>query len=113
MNVSMQKLVNAVNMYIDRDAMQTGAAMKSLDQFLFGFKLGIAREKAQNIIGNVVNDERMKAIGVVNEEGLIDIDAVYNAAKFSISKMNDKKIELYGFKLNEADVDKLYSYARS
>lgn len=113
MNVSMQKLVNAVNTYIERDAIKTGATIKKRsEQFAFGFKLGIAKECAKNLISYALNDERIKVLGIVNEEDLINLDIVYNAAKFSIENISDKQIEFFGLKLDESDLDKLYNYAR-
>jgi uncharacterized protein YfkK (UPF0435 family) len=113
MHVTKQKLLNAINMYIDRDSMQAISGMKDIDQFLFGFKLGIIREKANALIDGVLNNESLKTMDLINEEGLVDIDAVYNAAKFAMSKTNDHKLRAFGFVINDADIDKLYSYARS
>lgn len=113
MNVSMQKIVNAVNMYIERDAMNVAVKMQGVDQFLYGFKLGLIKERASAYITNILSGEGAKMAGITNEEGHVDIDALYNAAKYSISKMSEKKIKVLGFVLDEADIDKLYNYARS
>lgn len=113
MHATKQKLINAINMYIDRDSMQAISGMKDFDQFLFGFKLGIIREKANALIDGILNNESLKTMDLINEEGLIDIDAVYNAAKFAMGKTTDKKIRAFGFVMNESDIDKLYNYARS
>lgn len=113
MHVTKQKLINAINMYIDKDAMQAVNGMKDIDQFLFGFKIGIIRDKAGSLIDNVLGNEAVKTMGLINEEGLLDIDAVYNAAKFAMSKTTDHKLRAFGFVMNDADIDKLYNYARS
>lgn len=112
MKVPMQNVLNALNLYIDNDALQIAKTMPITDQFIFGLKIGLIREKAQSFIKSLSATDGAKMMDLIDEEGHVDIDAVYNAAKFSLSKMPDKKIRAFGFTLTETDIDKLYHYAK-
>lgn len=53
----------------------------------------------------------LKAMDIIDEEGNVDIEALYKAAKEGI-KATGGKLEIKGLIFNEQDIDKLYSMMR-
>lgn len=52
----------------------------------------------------------MKMAGVLNEDGLIDIDLANNIAKYAIEKSG--KVELWGYFMDSSDIELIYSIAK-
>ena len=59
---------------------------------------------------NVLRDNIMFK-DMFDENGNIELDAVYNGAKEAIRKSG--QIEMYGVIFNESDIDKLYNYIKN
>ena len=110
MKVSFDKLMSAINTYIDQDLMPLSASMGKLEQFLFGVKMGIFKEKVGVAVKDFINGATAKTFQLVDENGNIDVDVFYNAAKNAMRPVSF--IEVAGIRLNEADIDKIYSYLR-
>jgi hypothetical protein len=110
MKVSFDKLMSAINTYIEHDLMPLSASMGKLEQFLFGVKMGIFKEKAGGAIMDFIQGSMAQTFKLVDENGNIDVDVFYNAAKNAMRPLS--YIEVAGIRLNEADIDKIYSYLR-
>lgn len=52
----------------------------------------------------------VKAMGVIDENGMVDIDKVYSAIKDKA--VGRWPVEIAGLKASEADLDKLYTYIK-
>ena len=110
MRTSMQSVMAGVSAYIDREIAPMGATMKNLDQFLFGVKVGIIRGRLEGIVRGFVGSEMAKTAQLVDEEGNIDIDTIYQASISSMSSV--RYIDIAGIQLNETDLNKLYNYIK-
>ena len=53
----------------------------------------------------------LQSMEIIDQEGNVDVDALYKAAKEGI-KATGGKIEIKGLIFNEQDIDKLYSMMR-
>ena len=110
MKVSFDKLMSAINTYIDQDLMPLSASMGKLEQFLFGVKMGIFKEQAGVAVRSLMDSTMAKTFQLVDDEGNIDADVFYRATKNEMRTMSF--VEVAGIRLKEADIDKIYSYLR-
>jgi hypothetical protein len=110
MKVSIQSIMAGVSAFIDHEIVPLGASMKSLDQFLFGMKIGIIRGKLEAMVKDFVMSDMAKAIQLVDDEGKVDIDILYQSAMSSIKPIT--YVEVAGIRLNENDITKLYNYIK-
>lgn len=108
MKVSVSKINNALNLFIDNEILPLSANMSGVEQFLFGTAVGVVRYKSQNVINNVLNSNFAKSLEIVDESGEVDIDTLYAASKAAMQKT--KEIKIASIKLREPDLDKLYNY---
>ena len=106
MKLSEMQLYSAVNEFIDREIMPLGATMNLTEQFMFGFKVGIAKRKVQTITKGFLTSKEAKMLGLVDENGYIDIDTMYQSASDVMSQM--KQLEVVGITFKENDLQKLY-----
>lgn len=106
MKLNEMQLYSAINEFIDREIMPLGASMNLTDQFLFGFKIGIVKRRIQGIIKGYLSQKEIKALGLIDENGLIDVDVMYQSAMDMFSNM--KQIEVAGITFKESDLQKLY-----
>ena len=110
MKSSIQSVMSGISAFIDNEIVPLGASMKSLDQFLFGMKIGIIRGKLEGMVKDFVMSDMAKAIQLVDDEGKVDIDVLYQSAMSSIKPISF--VEVAGIRLNENDITKLYNYIR-
>jgi hypothetical protein len=107
MKLNEMQLYSALNEFIEREIMPLGANMNLTEQFVFGFKMGIAKRKIQSIIKGYLAKKEIKILGLVDENGYIDIDTMYQSASDVINQM--KQIELAGITFRDSDLQNLYS----
>lgn len=110
MKLSEMQLYSALNEYIDREIMPLGANMQMLNQFMFGVQMGVVKRKIQTIVKGYIASPSVKALGLIDENGLIDIDTLYGAASDTFKQMN--YVEVGGVRLSESDLQKLYGIMR-
>lgn len=110
MKTSIQSVMAGISAYIDQEIVPIGATMKNLDQFLFGMKVGVIRGKLEAMVRDFVMSDMAKAVKLVDEEGKIDIDTLYQSAVSSIKPIS--YIDIAGIRLNENDISKLYNYIK-
>jgi len=90
------------------------AIMPKLDngrQFAVGMVYGLAGSKIEDIVRNMANMPAIKMLGVVHENGEIDIDAVYEAALNQIRAQGRLTLDvpmLGKWTFDEADIRDLY-----
>lgn len=107
MRLSEGQLYSAVNEYIDREIMPLGATMNLTDQFLFGFKMGVVKRKIQDTMKTYLHtNNALKTFGVIDENGCLEIDTLYQSACDTMSQM--KQVEVLGITFRETDLQKLY-----
>lgn len=86
--------------------------MTGWQKWIVGSMAGIASKKANSFLDSVVQNPLVKALGIVDEEGMIDIDLLYE----ELSKQAQKShailsIPMIGdIKLNADDVESLYRH---
>ena len=106
MKLNEMQLYSSINEFIDREIMPLGATMNLTEQFLFGFKMGIAKRKIQSVVKGYLGKKELKTIGLVDENGYIDVETMYQSASDTMSQM--KQLEIAGITFKENDLQKLY-----
>ena len=106
MRLTEMQLYPALNEFIEREIMPLGATMNMTEQFLFGFKVGVAKRKIQDVVKTYIRDDKMKIFGLIDEKGCIDIDTMYQSASDVMGQMG--RLEVAGITFRDADLQKLY-----
>lgn len=107
MKINAGQLYASINEFIDQAVIPLSASMNLTDQFLFGIKIGIARKKLEDVINTYINSGGAKTLGLVDENGYVDIDTIYQSACESISKVGH--IDVGGITFKDSDLHMLYS----
>ena len=107
MKLSESSIDTAVNEFIDSEIAPMSSGMGAVEQFAFGFTLGIVKRKSNNILKRLINSKVAQTLELVDESGLIDIDLAYEAASESLNKI--KQLEVGGIRFTSKDLDTLYS----
>lgn len=105
--IKQQQLLQAVNSYIDREVAPLSNSMSPVQQLVFGMELGIIKRRSKNMLDSFINSPSAKLLQLVDVNGDVDADLLYEALDESMSKQGS--IELMGVKFTNADVNKLYA----
>lgn len=104
MKINTEQLQRAIMQYFDTEIVAKATGFK---KFTMGLIAELYRPKINSIITGLANSPFIKMSDIVDENNLIDIDHLYNAAKESIKKSG--QFILYDIIFNESDIDKLYN----
>jgi hypothetical protein len=106
MKINQVQLYSALNEYIDREIMPLGASLDMMEQFMFYVKMGVAKRKLDGIVKNAFMRGKSTLFAVVDEEGNIDVDTLYQSASDALAQM--RQIEIGGITFRDTDLQKLY-----
>ena len=106
--VTYEQLVNGLTKFIDSEIVNQ---LTGNQKILLGIGSGVALRKSENIFNALKNNNIIKMLDIVNEEGHIDIETLYQETKKQVKKEVIRlDIPMIGMlKLNEDDIEKLYS----
>lgn len=104
MKVNTEQLQRAIMQFFDSEIVAKATGFK---KFTMGLIAELYRPKINNIISALTNNTLVKMSDIVDENGLIDVDHLYNAAKESIKKSG--QFIVFDIIFNETDIDKLYN----
>lgn len=82
-------------------------------QFVAGTVIGLAASRVDAIMKTLAKNEMVKAFGLITENGMVDIDAVYEAAMMQIRKQQTLPVDvpmLGRMTFDESDLSELYRY---
>ena len=110
--VTYQALVKGISTFIDKEIL---TKLSGTSKMLMGIGAGVAIKRSENIYEVLKNNSIMKMLGIIDQQGNIDIDILYEELKKQVEKeeiMLD--IPVIGLlKLNAGDVDKLIYYIKN
>ena len=104
MKVNTEQLQRAVMQFFDSEIIAKATGFK---KFTMGLIAELYRPKINNIINTLTNNTLVKMSDIVDENGLINIDHLYSAAKESIKESG--QFVLFDIIFNESDIDRLYT----
>lgn len=109
--ITNEQLMKGVSAYLDNELMpklnKTG-----LERVLTGTAIGLFLNKNRNIVDNYKDNKIVKMLGVIDEEGNIDIETLSKELKNNITNDGIKvEIPMLGkITFHKEDVDKLKEY---
>lgn len=106
MKITEMQLYSALNEFIDREIMPLSASMDLPKQFMFGLKIGVVKRKIQGVVKNYLNNAEMKMLELIDENGNIDVEPIYQSAMDMMRQM--QKFEIGGITFKENDLQNLY-----
>lgn len=93
-----------VTAFIEREVAPHGTGLQKAMAFGAAFLL---QRRAPEIIA--ANEPRLKALGLITDDGMLDLDMIHEMLAFSLQKAG--KVEVAGVILSEDDVHKMYDLA--
>lgn len=112
MNCTAEQVINGLINYADNEVM---GKLPTSGKWVAGTAIGIASQKASNVIDALRNNAVVKMLGIVDDEGCIDVDALISALKASADKYGrfSVSVPLIGnMTFSSSDVDSLKNYIR-
>lgn len=108
MNYEFEKVLNGIAKYINNEIFP---GMNQLQQFAARVVVGRILNNEKNIKNMIVNNGFIKTFGIVDEEGLIELESLMHDIKREISRQEKITFEVPMFgkmTFSPADVDALY-----
>lgn len=106
MFITQGQLLEAIYEYIDTDIMKHANKMSSLEQFLFGFKVGAFKRSLPEKLSSCLDSSEFKFLNATTDDGSIDVDSIYEPALQSMQKVGN--VTFGDLRFDENDLKKLY-----
>ncbi|WP_288229723.1 hypothetical protein [uncultured Desulfovibrio sp.] len=87
-------------------------AASGLQRFAAYGSVFVAQRKATDFFGDPDRVAQLKTIGVMDNDGMIDLDYVREMASFAMQKSGGK-VTAMGLILDQSDIDKLYQLGKA
>lgn len=87
-------------------------AVSGLQRFMAYGSVFVAQHKAADFFANPDLVEQLKRIGVMDNNGMIDLDYVKEMASYAMQKSGGK-VTVMGLILDQGDIDKLYQLGKA
>lgn len=87
--------------------------MSPARQFVAGAALGLMATRAEAMVKELAKNDLVKASGLITENGMVDLDAVYDALLVQMRKQRELPIDIPmmgRMTFNESDLTELYRY---
>lgn len=110
--VTYEQFINGMTKFIDAEIINQ---LTGNSKILMGIGTGIAFKKGENIFNNLKNNGIIKMLDLVDANGNIDIETLYEEVKKQTrNEIIRLEIPMIGtLKLNEEDIEKMYSYIKN
>lgn len=110
--VTMEKVKNGLIQYIQAELMPKLDGIKKIG---LGLYAGMAADNAVKLATQYKDHPAVAVLEVVDKEGNVDIDKLYNSVipMFQDGKKETIRLPLIGeFRIDRSDIDKLYNFIR-
>lgn len=106
---SYDRVINGITKYIDNEIVNKVPGWK---RWLVGSGLGMMLSNSESIYHSIKDNEFVKMLNLIDQQGHINVDEIYKELKKQAQKGSvDIELPMVGsFVLNEHDVDKLYGF---
>lgn len=91
MNYTKEQVVGGIIDYIDHEIINQ---MATPAKVIISTGIGLAKRNIENTIGELSSNQVVKALGIIDDNGLIDIDTLSEELKISMSKVGRMTISL-------------------
>lgn len=110
--VTYQAVVKGISNFIDNEILKK---LSGTSKMLMGVGMGVALKRSENIFNVLKNNSIIKILGIIDEQGNIDVEVLHDELKKQVEK-EEITIDVPAIgilKLNAADVDKLFYYIKN
>lgn len=111
--VSINRVSEGVAKYMDAELM-TKLPANGWERVVVGAAIGIAVKKSERVVNMLRENGIVKALGVIAEDGSVDVDALKEAVLEQVNKQGFAEIGgipiIKKIKFRAEDVEKLYQY---
>lgn len=107
-----EQVMNGLIQYMENEIV---SKMPTVGKIIVGTGIGLALKNQSDFLNNLRNNQVLKMIGAVNEEGLFDVDTIAECAKQSSEKYGNVVINIPymgDITLTSKDIDLLKRYIR-
>lgn len=112
MSYSADQILNGLINYADHEVMDK---LPTTGKWVMGTTIGLMTNKANTVIDNLRNNSIVKMLGIIDDDGNIDADALITALKSSADRYGKITVEvpLVGkLSFSSNDVESLRTYLR-
>lgn len=112
MNHTPEQVINGLISYADNEIMNK---LPTSGKWIMGTAIGLASNKVSNVVDSLVNNSIVKMMGIVDDDGRIDTEALIEAMKMSADKYGKITFDvpMVGkLTFSSADIDSLRTYIR-
>lgn len=110
MKYNSEQIMQGIINYADSEIM---TKLPTAGKWVIGTAIGLATTKANEVVASIQNNAMVKALGIVDENGLIDVDTLTSAMKDSADRYGKISVEvpmIGKLSFSSADVETLRNY---
>lgn len=108
--ITIEQAARGLTSYLDAELLPHLPTGKAL---IVGAAAALYIRKAPDIARQLIGMPAVKLLGIIDEQGNIDIDELYNAVLPQVRGTFDLSVPLVGnLTFDRAEIDKLYSYLK-
>ena len=105
MMASKEQIKTAIQIYVDRELMNKGNANQKFVTFMGA---SLLLNKMDSIWPTLASNEVVSMLGVMDSAGMVDVDAVINAAYMAIDRSG--QVSIANLVFNRNDIDAFHRY---
>lgn len=110
MKASANQVVNGIINYADHEVI---GHLPSTGKWILGTAVGIASTKVNDMVLSLQNNAIAKSMGIIDEEGMFDVDLIVDNMRQSAMKYGRMEIDIPiigSMRFTETDIDSLRGY---
>lgn len=110
MNYSTEQVIKGLINYADNEVM---VKLPMSGKWIMGTVIGVAANKTGNIINGLKSNSIINMLGIIDEDGNIDIDTLITSMKQSADRYGKLTVEIPlvgSMTFSSSDIDRLRSY---
>lgn len=112
MKLNSEQVIQGLINYADNEVMNK---LPTSGKWVMGTAIGLAANNATEVIDTLSSNAIVKMLGIIDDNGMIDVDALIDAMRSSADRYGNLTVEvpIVGkLTFSSADVDSLRSYMR-
>lgn len=105
MKASKEHIKTAIQIYVDRELMNKGTPNQKFVTFMGA---SLLMNKLDSVWSTLASNEVVSMLGIVDSAGMVDVDAVVNAAYAAIDRSG--QVNVAGLVFNRSDIESFHRY---
>lgn len=105
MKATKEHIKTAIQIYVDRELMNKGTPNQKFVTFMGA---SLLMNKLDSVWSTLASNEVVSMLGIVDSAGMVDVDAVVNAAYAAIDRSG--QVNVAGLVFNRSDIESFHRY---